>query len=245
LPLHRPLEVHDIAELVTWDLPAPEFYINDILPKQGSMLVYGSPKVKKSWLVQYMGFSIATGQRWLEIETGQARVLMAQFEIGYFSYAGRLRLMHSRHFTAVPTGYYYEVSPGLMYLDEDENFNEFLAAITPFNPDILVLDCMSACFGGDENNGESMARFLERLEYLKILFNCSIILVHHTNKNLLSTSSVDRVRGHSRLTGYVDTLMYMAEQPNDGVQLQIKSRQAVNDPQPVNIAFNNYQWLRR
>lgn len=85
------MEIHDVSEYVHWNLPRPQFYIQDILPKQGTMLLYGSPKVKKSWLSEYMAFCVATGTPFLGFTTEQARVLIAQFEISPLAYAWRLR----------------------------------------------------------------------------------------------------------------------------------------------------------
>lgn len=236
------MQIHDVSDYITWNIPYPQFYIQDILPKQGVMLLYGNPKVKKSWLVQHMGYCISLGIEWLGFRTEQARVLLAQFEISPIAYAWRLRDM-ARNFQLQPQ-MLYESSPGLMYLDDEENFNRFAVAIRPYQPKVIVLDCMAACFGGDENDSRDIAGWIERVNALKSEHEASVIIVHHTNKNLLSTSSVDRARGHSRLAGWVDTLVYMAEQPT-GVQLQFKARQATRELYNVNIEFHDYLWTRR
>ena len=57
-------------------------------------------------------------------------------------------------------------------------------------------------------------------------------------------NSVDRARGHSRLSGWVDTLAYLCEQPS-GLQLQIKARQATREIPNMNIRFEDYMWSRR
>lgn len=239
--------IHDVSEYIHWNIPRPEYYVQDILPKQGVMLVYGSPKVRKSWLVQYMAFCIATGTEFLGFNTTQARVLMAQFEISPIAYAWRLRDM-AQHFT-VQEQMFYETSPGLMYLEENETFNRFSAAIRELHPKVIILDCMAACFGGDENDGGDVARFIEKLSLMKQEHEASVVLVHHTNKSMQNNTSVDRARGHSRLTGWVDTLVYMAEQPSAHntvqVQLQFKARQATRELHNLNINFANYRWSLR
>jgi len=203
------------------------------------MLLYGNPKVKKSWLSQYMAFCISVGIDCLGFRTEQARVLIAQFEISPIAYAWRLRDMAVNF--QLQNQMLYETSPMLMYIDEEENFNVFAAAIRPYHPKVIILDCLAACFGGDENNSRDIARFIEKVAILKAEHEAAVILVHHTNKNLLATSSVDRARGHSRLAGWVDTLLYLCEQPT-GVQLQIKARQATRDIHNINIVFENYLW---
>ena len=202
-------------------------------------MLYGNPKVKKSWLSQYMAFCISVGIDCLGFRTEQARVLIAQFEISPIAYAWRLRDMAVNF--QLQNQMLYETSPMLMYIDEEENFNVFAAAIRPYHPKVIILDCLAACFGGDENNSRDIARLIEKITLLKMEHEAAVILVHHTNKNLLATSSVDRARGHSRLAGWVDTLLYLCEQPT-GVQLQIKARQATRDIHNINIVFENYLW---
>lgn len=233
------MDVHDVSELIQWTIPRPEFYVQDILPKEGVMLVYGDPKIKKSWLVQHMAYCLAVGVEWLGFRTEQSRVLLANFEISWRAYVWRLKDM-SRNFT-LQSQMLYETSPMLMFLDEEANFNRFRAMIREVQPKVIILDCLAGSFGGDENNGEQMARWIGRMNELRLENNSSLVIVHHTNKNLLSTSSVDRARGHSRLAGWVDTLVFMAPQPA-GVQLQFKARQATRELRNLNIRFHDYLW---
>jgi len=238
------LPIHDVADYITWNLPRPTFYIEDILPKGGVMLIYGDPKVKKSWLVEHLAFCVSVGENWLGFRTEQARILINQFEISPYSYHWRLKDM-ARHFELQNQMVYENTNP-IMYLENEEVFNRFSAEIRGANiiPNIIIMDCMSACFGGDENNGEQVAAFIERMSRLKEEYDASMILVHHANKNQLNPSTVSRARGHSRLTGWVDTLVYMAEQPA-GVQLQFKARQSIHELHNVNIRFQNHNWELR
>jgi RecA-family ATPase len=204
------------------------------------MLLYGNPKVKKSWLCQYLAFCCSVGIPCFGLATEQSRAMLCNFEISPLAYAWRLKDM-SHNFQLVD-GWLYESSPMLMYIDEDEAFNQFAAAIRTISPNILFLDCLAACFGGDENDGRDIARFIEKINILKVENNCSIVIVHHTNKNILNnTNTTNMARGHSRLAGWVDSLVYMAEQPT-GIQLQIKARQATREVPNINIRFSNYLW---
>lgn len=234
--------IHDVVPYLQMDIPRPRFYIQEVLPHEGVMLIYGQPKVKKSWLSTYMGFCVATGTEWLGMRTEQARTLLANFEITGIEYHDRLRLVN-RHF-GLDTTMLYETSPMLLYLENPENYNEFMAGLRRIQPQVVVMDCMACCFGGDENNSREIAGFIEILDNIKRINHTSIILVHHSNRNYLYTSSVDRARGHSRLTGYVNTLCYMLEQPN-GVQLQFKARNARREIPNMNARFQDYSWTLR
>ena len=234
--------IHDVEEYIHWNLPYPQFYIQDILPKEGVMLVYGAPKVGKSWLTMELGFCISVGEDWLGFHTEQAKVLIAQFEISPIAYAWRLKHM-AQHFQLQPR-MFYEVSPGLLYLDDGQNLNGFAEAIRELHPNVIILDCLAVCFGGDENSSKDMAGWIENVNQLKVEHQASLVIVHHTNKNILSTSAVDKARGHSRLVGWVDTLVYMVEQPG-GIQLQFKARQSTRELRNINIGFGDYLWHTR
>lgn len=232
------MQVHDVSEYVHLNLQPPQFYVDNILPKEGVMLLYGQPKLGKSWLAQHLGFSVSVGAEWLGFRTIPARTLIANFEIATLAFARRLRQM-SQRFELQPQ-MLYEVSPGLLYIDETENYNLFSAIIRDYHPQVIILDCLAACFGGDENDSRDVARFIEKISRLKTEHEASIVLVHHTNKSLLN-NSVDKARGHSRLTGWVDTLVYMAQQPT-GVQLQFKARQSVSELHNINVRMENQIW---
>ena len=210
------------------------------------MLIYGDPKVKKSWLIEQMAMAISVGDIWLGFRTIQARVLINQFEISPYAYHGRLKDM-AGNFTLQERTLYENTHP-LMYLEDDETYNRFAAEIraSGIQPNVIFMDCMSACFGGDENNGEQVAGWIGRLSQLKVEYNASLVIVHHANKNTLNPSSVNRARGHSRLTGWVDTLLYMAEQPG-GIQLQFKARQSTREIYNMNVQFDaeRHLWTRR
>jgi len=237
------MEIHDVSEYIHWNISRPEFYIQNILPKQGSMLLCGTPGVRKSWLVEYIGFCIASGDECLGFGTEQARVLIINFEISSAAYHWRLRDMGQR-FNLQPQ-MLFEASPSLLFLEERGTFERFAADVRPVQPKIIVLDCLSACFGGDENNSREMSGFIHNVVELKNEHEASIIIVHHSNKNPMAISSIDRVRGHTRLPGWVDTVVYMVEQPS-GTQLQFsKARQSLRILHPINVQFENYVWTRR
>ena len=235
--------IHDIAEYVTWNIPPLEFYIQDLLTKEGTMLLYGAAGVKKSWLVEYLGFCIASGEEWLGFRTMQARVLVVNFEISSISYYWRLKNMS--HIFATPPQSYYEGSPSVLYLEDRGTFERFAADVRPIHPEVIILDCLQGCYGGSENKTEEMSGFIWNMVELKSEHQAALVIVHHANKNPFVISSMDKARGSTKLTGWVDTVLYMAEQPS-GTQLQFgKTRHSRNPLHPLNIKFEDYIWSRR
>jgi len=239
------MEVHDVSDFIERTIPPPEFYVQDLLPKQGVMLLFGSPKVGKSWLSKQLAFSIATGDEFLGFSTLQSKVLIIQFEISVIAYQWRLKKLLGLY--TLNQGCMYALSPGQMYIEEQENFNNLAHAVRTISPNVLILDCLQACFGGDENDSKDMGKFIGRVEELKrqnVENNLAVVVVHHSRKSPSMSSFADTARGQSKLTGWVDTIVHMAKQPN-GVQLQIMSRQSTRELNNINIRFNNGIFERR
>jgi len=189
-----------------------------------------------------MGFCIATGSEWLGFPTQQARVLIVNFEISAIGYHWRLRDM-SRNFTLEPQ-MLYEASPSIIPLEERGVFDRFAADVRPIQPNIIILDCLSGCFTGDENSSREMSSWIMNISELKAEHHAAVVIVHHSNKNLLAISAMDRSRGHTKLPGWVDTVIYMVNQPS-GVQLQFsKTRLSRREIRSLNIRFQDYNWVR-
>lgn len=238
------LRFHDVAEYVHQEVPHPPFYIQHLLPVGGSLLLAGKPGVMKSWTAQDMSFHIAAGIPWLDLEVRQGRCALINFEISEALYHDRLVLMSQT--ISVEPEMLIEASPSYLYLDEQAIFNVFKEEVLSINPNVLVLDCLSGCFGGDENSSRDVSLFLKNLEEFKSL-GISIILIQHTNKNPLIISPMDKVRGHSKLPGWADSVLYLDSQPSGIKQIQFAKTRLYpfGTMHSKNIIFENYTWRLR
>lgn len=238
------MPIHDVSEYVHWNLPAPEFYIQHLLAKRGSMMLYGQAGARKSWMAQYIGFCIATGSEWLGFNTEQARVLLVNFEISPIAYAVlRLRPMEQR-FQLQPM-YLYEYSPGITPLEEDEPYSLFAQEVRAIHPQVLILDCLQGCYVSDENDMARASLWVRNVSRLQQELDMAIIVIHHSNKSIISTS-LNRVRGTTRFTAWVDTVINIAEQPT-GTQLQFEKYRLSMLPvlHNLNTQFQDYIWTVR
>ena len=236
--------IHDVGEYVQQTVVHPPYFVEHLLPRGGSLLLYGRAGEMKSWLAQHIAFCIATGTEWLDFSTTQARVLLVNFEISSASYHQRLK--HMAESFSLEDGMLYAASPSMMYLDEPYVFTRFKDEVEDLDPDVVILDCLSGCYGGDENSSSEMSQFLKNVNDLKGERR-GIILIHHSNKNLLSLSPMDRARGHTKLTGWVDSILYVVSQGRSaGKQLQFgKVRLAPFQIFSKNIMFEDYVFKLR
>ena len=235
--------VHDVAEYIHEEVPTPPFFLQYLLPRGGVLLLFGDAGVMKSWMALYMGFCIATGTDWLDFTTVQARVMLVNFEISQAGYHHRLVQMSTNF--SLELQMLYETSPNTVFLDEQANFDWFCRDIVePYNPDVIILDCLAKCFGGDENSNQDLGRFFQKVWLLKGESR-GIVIIHHCNKNQLMPSPMGRARGGTRLIGDPDTVVYLADQPS-GKQLQfLKTRLSPYVVRSKNIVFENYLWRLR
>lgn len=234
------MQSHDVSDYIHQNVPHPPFIIQDILPVGGSLLLSGAPGVMKSWVSQFCGYCVATGTIFLGMRTTQVRSMLVNFEISPAGYHERLCQMSTR-FTVEPR-MLWEYSPGTLYIEEEENFHILQEEVNAVDPGLLIIDCVSGCFGGDENNSQQMSGLIRRFSTLKGN-NRSLIIVHHSNKNPLAVSPMDRVRGHTKLPGWVDSVLYMVDQPTCK-QIQFgKHRLATHPMRSLNVRFQDYVWV--
>jgi hypothetical protein len=97
-------------------------------------------------------------------------------------------------------------------LDKNE-VQDFINAILPYAPKLIILDTLARCMvGADENSSRDMGLVIAAIEQIQRATNATILLVHHTTKN----GSMER--GSSALRGACDV---MIELTNDDGQIRL------------------------
>ncbi len=237
------MAVYDVFDDIQRNIPPLQFHLGGrLLPVHGKMEICGAPGVFKSWLAQSLGFCFATGQPWLGFPTMQVRTLMAHFEMSYEVTHERMQAMSTIYNIEPMT--LYGVNPGFLALDDDEGLARFIEMITPVDPRVIILDYLGCCFSGDENKSQDIAKLTRNLDILIREKNLSVILLHHTNKNPVYSAGMDKSSGHHSLPGWMDTVLYIARQPNNIIQIQFaKARHPRGGvPRSINTRFNNHAW---
>lgn len=239
------LIANDVSEYTRDRFPPLLFYIGGrLLPKKGRMEICGAPGVMKSFLAQYTGYCIASGTEWLGFPTHQARTLICNFEMS--PEVSNERIVEMSEVFPLPPMSLYELNIGTLFLDHDRNLNSLIEVIDNLQVKVVILDYFRLCFSGKENDSQDIMAFTHNLDILIREHDVSIILLHHTNKNPLYTGGMDKSSGHHALPGWMDSVLYLAKQPN-GVQLQFsKMRHSrVGELAPLNLIFENNLWRRR
>ena len=201
----------DFVEGVTDELPGmvalaeykdnppqlPDELIKGILRCGHKMLISGSSKAGKSFLLMELCVAIAEGTKWLGFSCRQGKVLYVNLEIDKASCINRflkiyvaldVPMKHSENIIvwnlrghAVPLD---QLVPKLVRRVRDQQ----LAAI--------VIDPIYKVITGDENSASEMGRFCNLFDKICTETGCSVIYCHHHSKGAQgSKKAMDRASG--------------------------------------------------
>ena len=193
-------------------VPPPEL-IKGVLRRGHKMLISGSSKAGKSFLLMELCCAFAGGGRWLKFDCAKARVLYVNLEIDENSCAQRflrirekmaladadmknIELWHLRG-QAVPLN---ELVPKLVRRVQGRDF------------DVIIIDPIYKVITGDENNASDMAAFCNQFDRICRETGCSVIYCHHHSKGAQGGKrAMDRASGSGVFARDPDAQLDMIE----------------------------------
>lgn len=175
----------------------PEELISGILRRGHKMLISGSSKAGKSFLLMELCISIAEGRTWLGFPCKKGRVLYVNLEIDPASAINRFLKIYEAlgipvknaeniivwnlRGHAVPLD---QLVPKLVRRVRDQHF------------DAIVIDPIYKVITGDENNASEMGRFCNQFDKICTETGCSTIYCHHHSKGAQGAKrAMDRASG--------------------------------------------------
>ncbi len=193
-------ELPDMVSLDTFkDNPPelPEELITGILRRGHKMLISGSSKAGKSFLLMELCIAIAEGKSWLGFPCKKGRVLYVNLEIDPASAINRflkiyealgLPIKNANSIVvwnlrghAVPLD---QLVPKLIRRVRDQHF------------DAIVIDPIYKVITGDENNASEMGAFCNQFDKICTETGCSTIYCHHHSKGSQGMKkAMDRASG--------------------------------------------------
>ena len=175
----------------------PDELINGVLRCGHKMLISGSSKAGKSFLLMELCIALAEGTPWLGFECKKSRVLYINLEIDPASCFMRflkiydalgIKKKHSRDIAiwnlrgnAVPLD---KLVPKLIRRVRDQHF------------DAIIVDPIYKVITGDENNASDMAAFCNQFDKICNETGCATIYCHHHSKGTQGAKrAMDRASG--------------------------------------------------
>ncbi|MBO6205007.1 MAG: AAA family ATPase, partial [Selenomonas sp.] len=175
----------------------PEELIQGILRRGHKMLISGSSKAGKSFLLMELCVSLAEGKLWLGFSCRQGKVLYVNLEIDPASCINRfLKIYEALNIPmknmdniviwnlrghAVPLD---QLVPKLIRRVRDQHF------------EAIVIDPIYKVITGDENSASDMGQFCNQFDKICNETGCSIVYCHHHSKGAQGAKkAMDRASG--------------------------------------------------
>ena len=175
-------------------------------------VIGGAPKCAKTWLGLDLALSVATGTaclgRYAVPRPGPVLVYLAEDALA--AVRERIEGM-ARHRGLELAGVEIHVitAPSLR-LDREPHRQRLLETARRLRPRLLLLDPLVRLHGVDENNAGDVAELLAYFRLLQRELDLSVILVHHTRKNVAAGVAAGQgLRGSSDIHAFGDSNLYL------------------------------------
>lgn len=223
-------EIVSLSEIIANPPPLAEELITGILRRGHKMLISGSSKAGKSFILMELCIAISEGIDWLGFKCKKGRVLYVNLEIDQASCANRL--MTIRNELEKRQGLICEHYEDLMVwnlrgyaVPLDQLVPKLIRRAQPLNLDAIIIDPIYKVITGDENNASDMGAFCNQFDVIATKLGCSVIYCHHHSKGSQGAKkAMDRASGSGVFARDPDAQLDMIE-----VELDDATRNAYMD----------------
>lgn len=193
---------------------APETWlIQSLLPASGSMLLYGDPKVGKSYAALQLACCLASGDQWLGFSIpSKRRVVYVQLDTPRSLWAERIdKLRHD----GLPTDLVYFADRDTLQtfpfdVLNPEHFKLLSSSLMALEPDVVVVDTIREAHSADENDSTEMQSAIAHLE--AAIHPAAMVLIAHARKPSAERGYdlMNDNRGSNYLVGRMDAIVRMS-----------------------------------
>ena len=190
-------EMAPLAKFVENPPPLPEPLIEGILRRGHKMLISGSSKAGKSFLMMELCIAIAEGRRWLSFPCRKGRVLYINLEIDPASAINRFLKIYEA--LGIPPAHAEDIVIWNLRgraLPLDQLVPKLIRRIRNQHFDAIILDPIYKVITGDENKASDMGAFCNQFDRICSETGCSTIYSHHHSKGAQGAKkAMDRASG--------------------------------------------------
>jgi hypothetical protein len=213
------LRLKTLAEMETDFQGLNKPIINGLLREGETMNIIAAPKVGKSWLVNSLSISLASGLDWLGFKTELGRVLLIDNELHENTLTYRYKTVSEA--MGLETRLYNKNLIGIPLRGYLKDLNELQGLFAQFRPQLFKVIIIDAFYrilpeGMDENDNGAMAKVYNTLDKYANQLKCAFILIHHTSKGNQSLKSITDVgAGAGAQSRAVDTHLTLREHEDE------------------------------
>lgn len=224
------------------------------LLREGEILTVSAPaKTGKSFILQGLALSIASGRDWLHPQwrctPGKVALIDAELSQNEFNY--RMKAVLTAMKLPPETAENIMVLPlwGKRTLSPEGIFGELrksLQAAREFTPKLVAIDPLYQFIpeGGSENDNALLGSIFRHLNTaISAIPGCAGTVIHHTTKGGQGDKAVvDVGRGASAIGGGTSTHMVLREHDEEGVFVAEARCRSWPTPEPVTLRFQFPLW---
>ena len=177
--------------------PLPEELIEGVLRRGHKMLISGSSKAGKSFLLMELCIAVSEGLPWLKFPCRKGRVLYVNLEIDPASCVNRfLKIYEAMGLQPAHRDDILIWNLRGKAKPLDQLVAEINSRIREAHLDAVVIDPIYKVLAGDENSASDMAAFCNQFDRICCETGCSVIYCHHHSKGGQGTKrAMDRASG--------------------------------------------------
>jgi len=162
------------------NIPRPQWLIRGVLIESVASVLSADSGSYKSFLAHDMALSIATGRNWQGREVKQGGAVYVAAE-GFYTMLDRATAWAQRHGCELPENFHIVKVP--VNLADAGVAAAFQQSIVALKPAIVVLDTLSQCaIGANENDNSHMADFVRGMMKLGNDISAHVQVLHHNAK---------------------------------------------------------------
>ena len=207
----------------------PEELITGVLRRGHKMLISGSSKAGKSFLLMELCIALAEGIPWLGFRCKQGKVLYVNLEIDPASCIHRFLKIYKamglkpKHMDDITI---WNLRGHAVPLDQ--LVPKLIRRVRDMNLDAIIIDPIYKVITGDENSASDMAAFCNQFDRICTETACSVIYCHHHSKGAQGGKrAMDRASGSGVFARDPDAQLDMIElELTDEVQNWVAKRGA-------------------
>jgi AAA domain len=179
---------------------SPPYLIQNLIPREGLVIVWGPPKCGKTFWTFDLAMHIALGRVYRGRKTEVAGVVYIACE-GQRGLAARAAAFRQTQMLDGDDPPFYLLTTRLdLPAQIDPLISDIAAQLLPDGAPCgaIVLDTLNRSIGGSESKDEDMTAYVVAADALRERFKCAVIVIHHCGVD------GSRPRGHTSLAGAAD-----------------------------------------
>lgn len=172
-----------LADALKNPIILPEELIGGLLRVGHKMIVSGSSKAGKSFLLMELALALACGSSWLGFKCRSSRVLYVNLEIDKASCINRFKtIMEAKGIDVKHADNITIWNLRGNALPMDQLVPKLIRRIKNQNYSAVIIDPIYKVITGDENNASDMGKFCNYFDKICLETGCSTIYCHHHSK---------------------------------------------------------------